>query len=225
MGKPKSASAKKPPKAKKWKAPPIVCESVEQTDELLREWSEMDATEESAKADKAAAVKAATDAMKKRLWVAYSEGKVTFADERLRITDAIWGFATAHRAEILEHGLKSRQLNYGELGWRDGLDSIVPYAGVPEEGEPKVFESLLMHLRAALTGFAGLTPAMLQCLVINLAWSRDLLHVALAGKMVTPEEMRLIGLRLEAGKENFFVKPFKTAGAALTTEATSEDPE
>jgi hypothetical protein len=220
MAKSKSAAAAKKETAK-WKPPPVVCTSLEEADELLRQWQELDTIEAQAQVDKKAATKQATDDFKARLFVEFPEGKVSFADRRTAFESAIRAYAEKHRDTILLEKLKSRRLNYGELGWREAPDSIIPYAGVPDEGNTAVLEQLAQHLRNSLKSYKDLKPELLDCLTIDIAWSREALAKAINDKKLAREDLRPIGLRLDVGQDEFFCRPEKAEGGSVEA-ATNE---
>lgn len=211
-----TAAEKKPAK---WKPAPVVCSSLEEADDLLRQWQELDTIEAQAKLDKQAATKQATDDFKSKLFVEFPEGKVSFGDRRTAFESAIRAYAEKHRDAILLEKLKSRRLNYGELGWRESPDSIKPYAGVPDEGNTAVLEQLHQHLRDSLASFKGLKPELLACLSIDIAWSREALAKAINDKQLAREDLRPIGLRLEVGEDEFFCRPAKATGGSVEAAA------
>jgi hypothetical protein len=219
------AKAAKQAKPAKFKPPAVACTSLDDADALFREWADLLSTEAQAKLDKAAATKRATDQFKLALFLEFPPdgdspgGKVSFADRCLQYESAIRAYAEKHRDQILLDKLKSRKLNYGELGWKEAPDSIGTYAGVPKEGNAAVLEELSSHLRKSLASYEGLPPALLDCLSIDVAWSRDAIAAALKLEKVTRDDLRSIGFKLEKGEDEFFARPAKTSGASLETVA------
>lgn len=205
----------KQPNSEKFKGPPVVCESLDQADSIFEEWLDLDNLEEQAKVTKAAAAKAANAAFKDALFVTYPEGKVPFEDRRLQFEAAIRAYAEAHRVQILLDGLKTRRLNFGELKWRETGDSIVNYAGVPEDGNQAILEELEQKARKGLAGYKGLSPAMLDCLTIDVAWSREALALALEQKRITKDDLRVIGFRLDESHDEFKCRPLASTGGSV----------
>ncbi|MDE2102057.1 MAG: host-nuclease inhibitor Gam family protein [Patescibacteria group bacterium] len=219
----------KPKKAAKWKPPPVVCASLSDADSIFQRWQTIDQEEAEAKLAKQLATKDAAQKFKDALFVFYEPtdedptgGKVPFADERLRFEAAIRAYAEKNRDTILLNKLKSRKLHFGELGWHGSPDTIVPYAGVPKEGNPAVLEELQTFVRKSLAQYKELPPVLLDCLTIELAWSRDAINAALAVGKLKKEDLRAIGLRVEAGQDEFFCRPAKSTDASIETAADEE---
>ena len=202
----KKAGAAKPPR---FTPPAVACLSLDDADRIFADWQDLDAKEATAKAECAAEQKAAKDKFKEALYVVFPDGRVAFADRRLQFQKSIEAYAVKHRDDILIDKLKSRELNYGTLGWKVGPDSIGVPEGRPEEGNQAVLEDLQHHLQTALEHYKGIPSAVLACLNLQVSWSREALGKALGDGKITKEDLRSIGFKHCEGEDEFFAKPHK----------------
>ena len=209
------------PKPPKFTPPEVVCTSLDEADRIFADWQELDAREARAKVDCGEATKAARDKFKEALYVVFPEGRVSFADRRQQFERAIQAYAEKHRDQVLLEKLKSRKLNFGELGWEKARDSIGVQEGRHEEGNQAILEDLQRHLRAALGDYKGIPPAVLDCLKIDVAWSREALLKAFEEGKFTRENLRAIGFKHVEGDDEFFAKPFKPT---LTSVESAKEP-
>jgi hypothetical protein len=210
-------------KAPKFTPPAVVCQSLDDADRIFADWQDLDGREAVAKAECAAAQKAAKDRFKEALYVVFPPsdlepgGRVPFADRREQFEKAIEAYAVKHRNQVLLEGLKSRELNYGTLGWKIGADSIGVPEGRPEEGNQAILEDLQRHLQASLERYKGIPAAVLACLNVQVSWSREALGKALADGKITKEDLRSIGFKHCEGEDDFFAKPHKPNLASIET--------
>jgi phage host-nuclease inhibitor protein Gam len=194
--------------APKFEPPPVDCESMRDADELLQKLGEIDAVEAQVKAECKAVEEEARRKFKDQLFVKVPGGKVSFEDRRRQIRDSIKIWAEANRDEILTGDLKSRKLNFGTIGWCKAPDSIEAIDGAA--GNKTVLERITAHLRGAINKFAALCGPVLDCLVIQIKWSRDKLGSAMAEHKIKPVELRAIGFRFVIGEDEFFADPAET---------------
>ena len=210
----KKAAASKPPK---FKPPPVVCQSLDDADGIFADWQDLDLKEARAKADCTAAQNAAKEKFKAALFVVFPDGSVSFADRREQFESAIEAYAVKHRDDILIDKLKSRELNYGVIGWKVSPDSIGVPEGRPDDGNQAILESLLHHVRGSLEKFKEVPANLLECLKVEVNWSREALAKALTDGKITKEDLRSIGFKHVEGEDEVFVKPHKPKLASLET--------
>lgn len=218
MAPPKGKPAAKKPKPEKFKPPAVSCDSLTEVDDLLALWCALDAIEEQAKLDKKIATQKATDEFKEKLFEDFPSlgGRVPFADRRIQFEQAIRAFCEKHREHLLQDGLKSRRLNYGEFGWEKSRDALGTYAGVPKDGNEAVLEELQRHLEKTILACKGFSSELLGCLKIDVRWSRDLLMDALQKERISRDDLRQIGFKFEpGGQDEFFCRPLKATGASV----------
>lgn len=224
----KATKEKTAGKAPKFKPPAVVCRSLEDADELLRQWSELLALEAQAKLAKSEATKKAAAEFKAALFVEFPPandspgGKVSFADRIAQFESAIRAYAEKHRDRILLDKLKSRKLEFGAIGWEKADDSIAEYSGQPKEGNAAILEELETHLRESLSSYEELPAELLDCLTIKITWSREAIAKALELKKVTRDDVRKIGFKFEEGQDEFFARPTKPSGKSIETVADAE---
>ena len=197
--------------------PAIECDSLADVDRLLAELGEI-ANREAAVQTKFKAKKDALTAdFKAALFLTVDDTPIGFEDRRQQIKSVLAVWCEAHRSDILQDDLKSRELNFGTVGWRKSPDSISNLKGQPAKGNKTLLEKIVGHLRRAMGKFSDVAAALGECLTIKADWSKDKLAAALKDGKIAAADLRTIGFRQVTGEEEFFAEPLERKLESLSS--------
>ena len=185
-------------------APPIT--SLAELDQALAAMGRMDATEAEINAQAAQAAAEIIKQNESRLFVDVAGVPVAFADYRAALETAAEKFCAANRANIVEAGRKSRELNHGKFGWRGTKEGLLPLADFDEKGNPELLEELLGSLREKLASEND-TLDFTRYVDIKLAWSKSELLSDFQKRIIQPRTLARTGFTLKPKGEEFFAEP------------------
>ncbi len=181
---------------------------VVQADVALAELGKLDALAKSVKAELDGAINAAKKDAAAKLFCIVRGQRVAITDRREALEAALKAYVTAHREELFAKGLKSREMTYGTLGFRQSPARLVAGEGRTEEEIAKSLrDQVITHLNAALDKLTlGGVPAS-TVLTIDVALDKAGLFAAHNKSRVTIEQLQSLGLRVVAAEDQFFAKP------------------
>jgi hypothetical protein len=189
--------------------PPVDCDSLADVDRLLGDLGSLDQLEAKVQARFQAKQDSLTADFKGSLVITIDGEPIGIEDRRKQVHSALASWCEAHREEILLDDLKSRELNFGTVGWRKSPDSISNLKGQPAKGNKTLLEKVIGHLRRALLKFSDVAAALGDCLAIKADWSKDKLAAALKDGKINAADLRAIGFRQVTGEEEFFAEPLE----------------
>ena len=208
--------AKSRPTAPPPSAPPAGGETfvfdVVQADVALAELGKLEALAKSVKAELDGAINAAKKDAAAKLICTVRGQRVAVTDRREALEAALKAYVTAHREELFAKGLKSREMTYGVVGFRQSPAKLAPVDGQTEDEILKTLrDQVIVKLNAALdTIKLGGVPAS-TVLTVDVALDKAGLFAAHNKSRVTIEQLKSLGLRVVAAEDQFFAKPTTVA--------------
>jgi hypothetical protein len=184
---------------------PVIA-SLAELDEALAELGRMDAVE----AEIAALVSQSSEKLisenAARLMVEVDGKSIAFADRRKGLETAAETFCKSNRANILEEGRKSRELNHGKFGWRDTKAGLDELADFDDKGNPELLDDLLELIREFLAEQED-TLDFSRYVDIKLTWSKTELLADAKKKVIQPRTLARTGFVVRPKGEKFYVEP------------------
>lgn len=203
--------AKSRPAAPPPSAPPAGGEtfvfSVDQVDATLAELGRLESLTKSVKAELDGAINAAKRDATAKLICTVRGQRVAVPDRRDALEAALKAYVTAHRDELFSKGLKSREMTYGVVGFRQSPARLAVEGQTEDEILKTLRDQVIAKLNAALdTITLGGVPAS-TVLTVDVALDKAGLFAAHNKSRVTLEQLQSLGMRVVAAEDQFFAKP------------------